>query len=277
MLTIKSRSKERRESCKRKEKEGWLNTEARASRAFHLSAQVILESRTREKKRLSFPLSFRAKSEEKRGCIVPYWLGRRSSSGPVLARWATWEILSVAGWIRKMGDRCSGSFSCVGGKNTTLSGRRAEYIETRLSWSLKTITITGSHVSRIKIYIYIYITYDEYTSRIYRCVRNRILFCVRVKKQKGENWMLWNWIGWFLTLDGWLNGSLLRSYCVLIRYRSRAKLINRDVTSEISIRGHGNSCKMLELTRCGVTRANDMQSVHQDFILYILLYISFTR
>lgn len=85
--------------------------------------------------------------------------------------------------------------------------------------------------------IYIYITYDEYTSRIYRCVRNRILFCVRVKKQKGENWMLWNWIGWFLTLDGWLNGSLLRSYCVLIRYRSRAKLINRDVTSEISIRG----------------------------------------
>lgn len=122
MLTIKSRSKERRESCKRKEKEGWLNTEARASRAFHLSAQVILESRTREKKRLSFPLSFRAKSEEKRGCIVPYWLRRRSSSGPVLARWATWEILSVAGWIRKMGDRCSGSFSCVGGKNTTLSG-----------------------------------------------------------------------------------------------------------------------------------------------------------
>lgn len=275
MLTIKSRSKERRESCKRKEKEGWLNTEARASRAFHLSAQVILESRTREKKRLSFPLSFRAKSEEKRGCIVPYWLRRRSSSGPVLARWATWEILSVAGWIRKMGDRCGGSFSCVGGKNTTLSGwiyRDSSLViieNDNYNWQ-----------SRFEDQdIYIYITYDMMNTRrgfIDACGIG-FFFCVRVKKQKGENWMLWNWIGWFLTLDGWLNGSLLRSYCVLIRYRSRAKLINRDVTSEISIRGHGNSCKMLELTRCGVTRANDMQSVHQDFILYILLYISFTR
>lgn len=182
MLTIKSRSKERRESCKRKEKEGWLNTEARASRAFHLSAQVILESRTREKKRLSFPLSFRAKSEEKRGCIVPYWLRRRSSSGPVLARWATWEILSVAGWIRKMGDRCGGSFSCVGGKNTTLSGwiyRDSSLViieNDNYNWQ--------SRFEDQDIYIY-YVWYDEYTSRIYRCVRNRILFLRSSEETKG--------------------------------------------------------------------------------------------